>query len=84
MMLHKACNMGCQMSIGTSGRIVIEIEPALKRELYSLLAADGLSLKEWFLNQAANYIASSRQPSLIPDAHDHDREPATHRSLGSL
>lgn len=34
---------------GASGRVVIEIEPHLKRQLYSSLAAQGMTLKEWFI-----------------------------------
>lgn len=40
------------MSVGNSGRIVIEIDPQLKKELYSILKSQGLTLKEWFLNQS--------------------------------
>lgn len=47
------------MSIGTSGRIVIEIEPLLKRELYSALARDGSTLKEWFIRNAEKYLSNS-------------------------
>ena len=44
------------MSIGTSGRIVIEVEPAFKRKLYASLALDGLTLKDWFLDSAVKYL----------------------------
>jgi len=44
------------MSIGTSGRIVIEMEPEIKRQLYSLLALDGLTLKDWFLREVNEYL----------------------------
>lgn len=44
------------MSIGSSGRIVIEIEPEIKRRLYSRLAIEGISLKEWFLREANLYV----------------------------
>lgn len=47
------------MSIGNSGRIVIEIEPLLKRELYSALARDGSTLKEWFIRSAERYLSNS-------------------------
>lgn len=50
------------MSIGSSGRIVIEIDPDLKRQLYSVLVQDGMSLKSWFLNEANLYL-STRQDS---------------------
>lgn len=52
------------MGIGASGRIVIEVSPDAKRELYSALGRDGLSLKEWFLDQARLYVAKSNQPEL--------------------
>lgn len=52
------------MSIGASGRIVIEVEPELKRELYAHLTRDGLTLKEWFLQEARCYLATSNQFSL--------------------
>ena len=47
------------MSIGSSGRIVIEIELNLKRELYSNLLAEGFSLKEWFVLHAKEYVAEN-------------------------
>lgn len=44
------------MSIGTSGRIVIEIEPVLKRQLYASLLTQGMSLKEWFVINADQFV----------------------------
>ena len=32
-----------------------EVDPALKRDLHSALATQGLSLKEWFINRARQY-----------------------------
>lgn len=52
------------MSIGTSGRIVIEVEPELKRMLYSALTRDGMTLKEWFLRSAEVYLTEGTQISL--------------------
>ncbi len=49
------------MSIGTSGRIVIEIEPESKRQLYAALARDGLTLKDWFLRNVEHYMTASGQ-----------------------
>lgn len=49
------------MSIGSSGRIVIEIEPETKRELYAALLSDGQTLKQWFLQQAEEYVRTGRQ-----------------------
>jgi hypothetical protein len=45
------------MSIGNSGRIVIEIDPETKRNLYSVLTRNGITLKEWFLKCADGYMA---------------------------
>ncbi len=49
------------MGVGRSGRIVIEVEPETKRELYAALARDGLTLKDWFLHTAASYVAGGSQ-----------------------
>ena len=49
------------MSVGKSGRIVIEVEPEVKRQLYSALARDGLTLKDWFLREAEAYLGSAEQ-----------------------
>jgi hypothetical protein len=48
------------MARGPSGRIVIEMDPALKRDLHSVLAAQGSSLKDWFIERAKEHIAKSK------------------------
>lgn len=55
------------MSKGESGRVVIEVEPALKRRLYSALAIENSTLKQWFINSAQQYVVEHEQPSL-PEA----------------
>lgn len=52
------------MAVGPSGRIVIEVDPDLKRELYSCLSSDQLSLRQWFLESARQYLATHGQLSL--------------------
>lgn len=52
------------MARGPSGRIIIEVDPSFKRDLHSALAADGLSLKDWFLKQGAEYLSECKQPAL--------------------
>ena len=52
------------MSIGNSGRIVIEVEPEVKRQLYSTLAREGMTLKDWFLREARNYMKEGTQMPL--------------------
>ena len=52
------------MSRGPSGRLVIEVDPILKRALHSALAAEGLTLKGWFLQRVVTYITEHHQPLL--------------------
>lgn len=52
------------MPRGSSGKIVIEVPPALKNDLYGILGQQNKTLKDWFLEQAAAYIENQRQPSL--------------------
>jgi len=47
------------MPKGKSGRVVIEVEPALKRRLYSALAIENSTLKQWFIDSATQYVAES-------------------------
>lgn len=61
------------MAIGQSGRIVLEIDPALKRRLYSALALENKTLKEWFIELAARHIDTQQQPSLFGSATEKKR-----------
>jgi hypothetical protein len=56
------------MSVGTSGRIVLEVEPEFKKSLYALLDKEGLTLKQWFTMSATNYLAQAGQMSLFDAA----------------
>jgi hypothetical protein len=53
------------MSRGPSGRIVVELDPALKNELYVALAVDGLTFKEWLLRQVDAYVHGRNQLRLF-------------------
>ncbi|AXV64191.1 hypothetical protein D0907_02345 [Pseudoalteromonas lipolytica] len=44
------------MAKGESGRIVLEINPELKKKLYSILAFEQLTLKDWFIENAEKHI----------------------------
>lgn len=44
------------MSRGPSGRIVVEVDPALKKRLHAALALDGTTLKDWLRQQAESYL----------------------------
>ncbi len=56
------------MSIGPSGRIVIEIPPELKRDLHASLLKEGLTLKDWFIANANEYVEERQQLSLRFDS----------------
>jgi len=43
-------------TVEESGRIVIEIDPDLKQRLHALLALQGTTLKDWFVEKAAAYV----------------------------
>ncbi|TEW56576.1 hypothetical protein E2R68_00640 [Psychromonas sp. RZ22] len=44
------------MAKGESGRIVLEVDPELKKTLYSILAMEQQTLKDWFIDKAQNHI----------------------------
>ncbi len=44
------------MARGKSGRIVLEVEPELKKALYSILAMEQRTLKNWFVDKAQKHI----------------------------
>ncbi|MEA9757438.1 hypothetical protein VDG64_21130 [Xanthomonas campestris pv. raphani] len=52
------------MARGPSGRVVIEIEPLLKKRLYMTLAAQDLTLKDWFINSAEQCIQNGPKTAL--------------------
>jgi hypothetical protein len=56
------------MARGKSGRIVIEVDGELKRQLYIVLAAKALTLKDWFVQQAKEFIEEHHQPRLLPNS----------------
>ncbi len=63
------------MAKGNSGRIVIEIDPVLKQDLYSVLEDEGLNLKQWFLGNVDEYLRNKIQSSLpLFSANDHNKE----------
>ncbi|RMX06594.1 hypothetical protein D8I35_08750 [Corticibacter populi] len=76
------------MSIGSSGRIVIEVDPDVKRELYAALVRDGSTLKEWFLRNAQVYLSGNKaddpcisltEVTAPPESHT----PDTRTNMGS-
>jgi len=64
------------MSIGSSGRIVIEIEPGLKQKLHSALREDGVNLKSWFLSNVEHFLSEKDDTaeSTVKNLKGTDRE----------
>ena len=54
------------MAKGSSGRIVIEVEPVFKNELYDALNTEGMTLKSWFLKNAEEFLKDKSQLNLLP------------------
>ena len=53
------------MSRGPSGRIVVEIDPALKERLYLALEREGRTFKDWLLGRIDEYLVA--KPSAASD-----------------
>lgn len=54
------------MAIGKSHRIVIEVDPDLKEQIYAALRDRGLTLKGWFMQQVANDLVPDSQEKSSP------------------
>jgi len=60
------------MARGESGRVVIEVDPALKHDLYVALAASGSTLKDWFVKEAKRHCAAVAQPALFKEPEEQE------------
>lgn len=58
------------MAQGSSGRIVIDVDPEFKQELYGALKDSGSTLKDWFMGHAAEFCSEYRQPNLLRVAEE--------------
>lgn len=52
------------MSKSESGRLVLEIDPDLKRKLYAVLALEQKTLKEWFIESSSSYVKERLEAEL--------------------
>src|ERR1019366_7087026 len=50
---------------GDSGRVVVDVEPELKRRLYAALSLSGSTLKDWFVKVASQHCEEQQQPSFL-------------------
>ena len=69
------------MARGESGRIVLEIDPATKQEIYDAITKDGLTLKGWFLRRADEYLRDRNQLPLFSSGIA--ETPPAYRTKGS-
>lgn len=53
------------MPRGKSGRIVLEVDPELKRKLYLSLEKNQKTLREWFIENASNYVIEENVSQLL-------------------
>lgn len=60
------------MAKGDSGRVVLEIDPDLKRKLYAVLALEQKTLKEWFIESSSSYVKKRLKAEL--DSFGSDKE----------
>lgn len=49
------------MAVGSSGRIVLEIDPLLKRQIYAALEENGITLKSWFVDAVRSHLIEKQQ-----------------------
>ncbi|RJU11741.1 hypothetical protein XcmpCFBP7700_11475 [Xanthomonas campestris] len=62
------------MARGPSGRVVIEIEPFLKKRLYMTLAAQDLTLKDWFISSAEQCIQNGQKTGLNQELQSEQKD----------
>ncbi|MBN1629165.1 MAG: hypothetical protein JW990_05345 [Thermoleophilia bacterium] len=53
------------MPRGASGRVVIEVDPLLKENLYAALDEHGSTLRAWFIQEAEQFLATQDQMRLF-------------------
>jgi len=60
------------MARGKSGRVVLEIDPEFKKELYLQLERKQKTMKEWFVGEAEALVYGDRQQDMFATASDKD------------
>jgi hypothetical protein len=51
------------MAVGTSGRIIIDTDPEIKKLVYQALKIKGMTMKEWFEVKAKEEFPGAFKPS---------------------
>ena len=55
--INSRCGVGA-MARGKSGRIVLEVGVHLKNAIHDRLSEEGVTLKDWFIEKAVEYLQS--------------------------
>jgi hypothetical protein len=71
------------MAQGSSGRVVIDLQPEFKQLLHETLRSKGLSLKQWFLGQAEALCEEHLQPPLALGAKGLSSNPASNQKTAA-
>jgi hypothetical protein len=50
-----------------SGRLLIQVEPGFKRKFYNALEAENLTLKDWFMSTARDYLEKKTRSSSVDE-----------------
>lgn len=58
-----------RMARGRSGKIVIEIDPDLKAQIYLALERRHLNMKTWIEQEGRRLVSIARQPELFQQNH---------------
>jgi hypothetical protein len=61
------------VAVGDSGRLVIEIDPDLKKQLHQTLKEDGTNLKDWFLQHVSSYLEEKSQQTSLFQERDNSK-----------
>ena len=62
------------MARGSSGRIIVEVDPEFKQELYDALQKENLTLKSWFIKNADKFLKDRGQLNLLLADEEISRE----------
>jgi len=57
---------------GDSGRIVLEVDPTLKKQLYSILALEQKTLKDWLIQQAEQHVKNKKNDLIKSIEQEHN------------
>jgi len=71
------------MARGTSGRLVVDIDPELKKQFHAALTIEGTTFKDWLLRHVEAYLKDRNQPSL-PGLTDFPQDSTERRTTDLL